>query len=78
MIRIPLGNEKSSRVEVRSVAPRRQSLSGALFHFQAPDRGETREDQESAPGPALPAGQHYTALELFRKSNWAPSFWAKT
>ena len=30
MVRIPIGNEKSSRVEVRSVGPRRKSVHGAV------------------------------------------------
>ena len=58
MIRIPIGNEKSMRVEVRSVAPGRQSLHGHVLDLQDRLRWRNIEDQEPAAGRALSAGQH--------------------
>ena len=59
MIRIPIGNEKSMRVEVRSVAPGRESVPGAVLRSSRSGLdGETRQDQEPAPGRALSARQH--------------------
>ena len=58
MVRIPLGNERSIRVEVRAVAPGRQSLYGAVFDLQDRHRWQHLEDEGSALGQALPAGQH--------------------
>ena len=65
MIRIPIGNEKSMRVEVRSVAPGREPVSRALFDLQDRPRWRNFEDQEPAPGRTLLARQHlYRAGEL--------------
>ena len=58
MIRIPIGNEKSMRVEVRSVSSGRESLYGDALDFQDGARRRDREDQEPAPGGAVFAGQH--------------------
>ena len=58
MVRIPIGNERSSRVEVRSVAPGRQPVHGDALGLQDRPRRRHREDQESARRRALSAGQH--------------------
>ena len=58
MIRIPIGNEKSMRVEVRSVAPDANPYMVMYSIFKTGTRRRDREDQESAPGRALPARQH--------------------
>jgi glutamine synthetase len=70
MIRVPIGNERSSRIEVRSVAPDanpymvmlatfRTGLEGPLAHID-----NLRQAQRYLPDNI------YTALEVFRKSEW--------
>ena len=65
MIRIPIGNEKSMRLEVRSVAPenaiRRSRIAVSSRIFNSP-RQQHLEDQEPAPGRALLARQHLRRL----------------
>ena len=58
MIRIPIGNEKSMRVEVRSVAPDANPYMVHALDLQDRPRRRNREDQEPAPGRALSARQH--------------------
>ena len=58
MIRIPIGNERSARVEVRSVGPDANPYMVMLAVFKTGLEGEICQDQESAPGRTLPAGQH--------------------
>ena len=58
MVRIPIGNERSMRVEVRSVAPDANPYMVMLSLFKTGPRGRHREDQEPAPGRTLPARQH--------------------
>ena len=67
MIRIPIGNEKSARVEVRSVGPDANPYMVLYSIFKTGLHGETVEDQEPAPGGAVSAGQHlHGARELPR------------
>ena len=58
MVRIPIGNEKSMRVEVRSVAPDANPYMVMLLDLQDRPRRRDLQDQEPAPGRALPARQH--------------------
>ncbi len=58
MVRIPIGNERSARVEVRSVGPDANPYLVLLLGLQDRPRRRHRQDQEPAPGRALPAGQH--------------------
>ena len=57
MVRIPIGNEKSARVEVRSVSPDANPYMVLLSVFKTGLR-QDRADPQPAPGRALPAGQH--------------------
>jgi glutamine synthetase len=57
MIRIPIGNEKSMRVEVRSVAPDANPYMVMLSIFKS-GIDEDTSNQEPSPGRALPSGQH--------------------
>ena len=57
MIRIPIGNEKSSRVEVRSVAPDANPYLVMYSIFKIGIGRRNREDQEPAASGALFAGQ---------------------
>ena len=58
MIRIPIGNEKSMRVEVRSVAPDANPYMVMLLDLQDRVGRRDGEDQEPAAGGTLSAGQH--------------------
>ena len=80
MIRIPIGNERSMRVEVRSVAPDANPYMVMLLRSSRPDlEGETAQDQEPAPGRALPARQHLRRdRRTSAKPNGRPSCSGKT
>ncbi len=71
MVRIPIGNEKSSRVEVRSVGSRREPLPGHVLDLQ--DRASTA---TSAKIHNLRQAERYlpdniyTALDDFRDADW--------
>ena len=58
MVRIPIGNERSARVEVRSVAPDANPYMVLYSVFKTGLEGEIAEDRKSARGGALSAGQH--------------------
>ena len=71
MVRIPIGNERSSRVEVRSVAPDANPYMVLYSIFKTGIDGDIGEDQESAVGQALSAGQHLRrAWTNFNKAEW--------
>ena len=58
MIRIPIGNERSMRVEVRSVSPDANPYMVLYASLQVGFGRRDLEDQESAPGRTLSARQH--------------------
>ena len=60
MVRIPLGNEKSARIEVRSIAPDANPVPGDLHAPAHRPRGPARGGRErrQAAADALPARQH--------------------
>jgi len=70
MVRIPIGNERSSRIEVRAVAPDSNPYLVMYSIFKSGLDGETASipDLRSA-GRFLP-DNIYTALENFRNSTW--------
>jgi glutamine synthetase len=70
MVRIPIGNERSMRVEVRAVAPDSNPYLVMYSIFKSGLDGETAKipDLRSA-GRFLP-DNIYTALENFRNSTW--------
>ena len=82
MIRIPIGNEKSSRVEVRSVAPDANPYLMLFSIFKSGIDGEIAEDQEPAAGATLSAGQHLHChrklpqCRLRRRNCWAATLWS--
>ncbi len=77
MIRIPLGNEKSSRVEVRSVAPDANPYMVLYSIFKSGLEGETakianlRQAKRYLPDNIAPA------MELFKKSSWAATLFGE-
>jgi glutamine synthetase len=70
MIRIPIGNEKSMRVEVRSVAPDSNPYMVMLSIFKTGLDGETSKIKNLRQAERYLPDNIYTAIENFRKSDW--------
>ena len=58
MVRIPIGNERSARTEVRAVAPDANPYMVLLSVFKTGLDGDHRQDRQPASGAPLSAGQH--------------------
>ena len=58
MVRVPIGNERSARVEVRSVAPDANPYMVMQSVFQTGSRRRDQRREEPASSRALPARQH--------------------
>ena len=71
MIRIPIGNEKSMRVEVRSVAPDANPYLVMHSIFKTGLHGETANIKNLRQAERYLPDNVYTALENFRKSDWS-------
>jgi glutamine synthetase len=70
MIRIPIGNEKSMRVEVRSVAPDASPYMVMYSIFRTGLEGETAKIKNLRQAERYLPDNIYTAIEDFRKANW--------
>ena len=70
MVRIPIGNERSSRVEVRSVAPDANPYLVMLSIFKAGLNGETAKIDNLRSAERYLPDNIYDALENFRNSDW--------
>jgi glutamine synthetase len=70
MIRIPIGNEKSMRVEVRSVAPDANPYLVLYSIFKTGLDGETARIKNLRQAERYLPDNIYTALENFRASQW--------
>ncbi|HKO17874.1 MAG TPA: glutamine synthetase family protein [Acidobacteriaceae bacterium] len=70
MIRIPIGNEKSSRVEVRSVAPDANPYMVLYSIFKTGLSGETARIKNLRQAERYLPDNIYTAMDDFRKSEW--------
>jgi glutamine synthetase len=70
MIRIPIGNEKSSRVEVRSVAPDANPYLVMYSIFKAGLEGDTAKIKNLRQAERYLPDNIYTAIEHFKKSEW--------
>jgi glutamine synthetase len=70
MIRIPIGNERSMRVEVRSVAPDANPYLVMFSIFKAGLEGETAKIKNLRQAERYLPDNIYTAIENFRKSRW--------
>ena len=70
MIRIPIGNEKSSRVEVRSVAPDANPYLVMYSIFKAGMDGDTAKIKNLRQAERYLPDNIYTAIEHFKKSEW--------
>jgi len=71
MVRIPIGNEKSSRVEVRSVAPDANPYMVLYSVFKTGIDGEIAKIKNLRQAERYLPDNIYTALENFRTSTWA-------
>src|SRR4030081_3236590 len=70
MIRIPIGNEKSMRVEVRSVAPDANPYLVMLSIFKTGIDGETSKIKNLRQAERYLPDNIYDALANFRKAEW--------
>ena len=70
MIRIPIGNEKSMRVEVRSVAPDANPYLVMYSIFKTGIAGDTAKIKNLRQAERYLPDNIYTALEDFRKAPW--------
>ena len=70
MIRIPIGNHRSMRVEVRSVAPDANPYMVMLAIFQTGIEGETAKIKNLRQAGRYLPDNIYTALENFRNAEW--------
>jgi glutamine synthetase len=70
MIRIPIGNEKSSRVEVRSVAPDSNPYLVMYSIFKSGLDGETATIENLRQAERYLPDNVYTAIENFRNATW--------
>ena len=70
MVRIPIGNEKSARVEVRSVAPDANPYAVLYSVFKTGLDGQTSKMENLRQAQRYLPDNIYTALEDFRKSEW--------
>jgi glutamine synthetase len=70
MIRIPIGNEKSARVEVRSVAPDASPYAVLFSIFRTGLEGDILPIKNLRGAPRYLPDNIYDALENFRKAEW--------
>jgi glutamine synthetase len=73
MIRIPIGNEKSMRVEVRSVAPDANPYLVMHSIFKTGIEGDTSKIKNLRQAERYLPDNIYTALDHFRKAEWTTS-----
>jgi glutamine synthetase len=71
MIRIPIGNEKSSRVEVRSVGPDANPYMALYSIFRTGVEGTTAKIKNLRQAERYLPDNVYTAMENFRKADWS-------
>src|SRR5258707_556194 len=70
MVRIPIGNEKSMRVEVRSVAPDANPYMVMYSIFKSGLEGATAKIKNLRQAKRYLPDNIYTALDDFKKSEW--------
>ncbi len=70
MVRIPIGNEKSARVEVRSVGPDANPYAVLYSIFKTGLDGETAKIENLRQAQRYLPDNIYTALENFRGADW--------
>jgi glutamine synthetase len=77
MIRIPIGNEKSMRVEVRSVAPDANPYLVMYSIFKTGIEGETAKIDNLRQAKRYLPDNIYDALDNFRKAEWTTEMLGK-
>ena len=70
MVRIPIGNERSSRIEVRAVAPDSNPYLVMYSIFKSGLEGETSTVPNLRSAERFLPDNIYTALENFRNASW--------
>ena len=70
MIRIPIGNEKSMRVEVRSVAPDANAYMVMYSVFKTGIQGDTSKIKNLRQAERYLPDNIYTAIDNFKKADW--------
>jgi glutamine synthetase len=70
MVRIPIGNEKSMRVEVRSVSPDSNPYLVMYAIFKTGLKGETSKIKNLRQAERYLPDNIYAALDKFRKADW--------
>src|ERR1700727_2069644 len=70
MVRLPIGNEKSMRVEVRSVAPDANPYMVLYSIFKTGIQGDTSKTKNLRQAERYLPDNIYTALDDFRKAKW--------
>jgi glutamine synthetase len=70
MIRIPIGNEKSMRVEVRSVAPDANAYMVMYSIFKTGLHGDTANIKNLRQAERYLPDNIYTAIDNFKKADW--------
>jgi glutamine synthetase len=70
MVRVPLGNEKSSRVEVRSVGPDANPYLALYSIFRTGIEGEISKIKDLRQAKRYLPDNVYTAIDDFRRSKW--------
>lgn len=70
MIRVPIGNSKSMRVEVRSVAPDANPYLVMLSVFKTGTEGDTADLENLRQAERYLPDNIYTAIEDFRAADW--------
>jgi glutamine synthetase len=70
MVRIPIGNEKSMRVEVRSVSPDSNPYLVMYAIFKSGLKGETSKLKNLRQAERYLPDNIYVALEKFREADW--------
>ena len=77
MIRIPIGNEKSMRVEVRSVAPDANPYMVMYSIFKTGIDGDTSKIKNLRQAERYLPDNIYTAIENFNKAEWTTELFGK-
>jgi len=77
MVRIPLGNERSARVEVRSVAPDANPYMVMLAVFQTGLEGSKSEEKNLRQAEHYLPDNIYDAMADFRASEWTSTLLGK-
>jgi glutamine synthetase len=77
MVRIPIGNERSMRTEVRAVAPDANPYMVMYSIFKTGLEGETAKVKNLRSAQRFLPDNIYTAIDNFEKSEWTTSLFGK-